>query len=92
MKQTPRLLVSGLTNTVWIVTRYTEHHRTLPDGQVADAIEASEKFDVTDDFVHVATELGWTPPEDVTTFEQLRRGIPLSDRITLDEMGVGRDA
>lgn len=24
--------------------------------------------------------------------EQLRRGIPLSDRITLDEMGVGRDA
>lgn len=41
-KQPPRLMVGGLTNRVYVVTRY----RDLGDG----CIEALEKFDVTEDF------------------------------------------
>lgn len=42
MKQKPRLLWSELTGRVYIVTKYREHGGRL--------IEASEKFDVTDEF------------------------------------------
>lgn len=41
-KQHPRLLCSGLTGRVYVVTRYKE----LGDGR----FESLEKFDVTDDF------------------------------------------
>lgn len=40
MSQTPRLYMSGLTNTIYIATRYKE----LAGGTV----EALEKYDVTD--------------------------------------------
>lgn len=42
-KQQPRLMCSGLTNRVYVVTRYKD----LGDGR----IEAIEKYDVTEDFV-----------------------------------------
>lgn len=42
MKQQPRLMRGGLSNRVFVVTRYKD----LGDGM----IEALEKYDVTDDF------------------------------------------
>lgn len=49
-EQQPRLMCSGLTNRVYVVTRYKE----MGGGQ----IEALEKFDVTDDFVALLPERG----------------------------------
>jgi hypothetical protein len=46
--QVPRLLLSGLTNRAYIVTRYTE-----VDGDFI----AHEKFDVTDDVLRAAVEI-----------------------------------
>lgn len=51
-KQKPLLRRSGLTNTVWIVTRYKHRENGL--------IEALEKYDVTDQFLKIAG----TPPLD----------------------------
>lgn len=42
MKQRPRLLRSELSGRVYIVTKYRDHEGSL--------IEATEKFDVTDEF------------------------------------------
>lgn len=49
MKQEPMLYVGELSSRVLLATRY------LRDG---DYIEALEKYDVTDQFVRVAFELG----------------------------------
>lgn len=65
MSQTPRLYVGGLTNTVYVATRYKE----LSGG----IVEALEKYDVTDQLkplLDKVYEQGWTeamaqenPPE-----------------------------
>lgn len=55
----PRLLVGGLTDSVYVVTRYKEH----PGG----LIEATRKHDVTADFWAAAKQLGLVTDADPVT-------------------------
>lgn len=52
--QPPRLLQGGLSGRIYIVTKY----RQLPNGTV----EATEKFDITDDFFRLCVSLGKDGP------------------------------
>lgn len=53
MAQTPLLYVGGLSGRVFVATRYRQQGH----------VDVREKFDVTDQFQSIATELGWTEPD-----------------------------
>lgn len=76
-------------------------HSPGADGEVAFAAElALPVFELPEDWELLerwAASLHARRCDDphcdrVGVYEQLRRGIPLADRITLDDMGIGRDA
>lgn len=75
MRQRPRLLEGGLSGAIYVVTRYKD----LGEGRW----EASEKFDVTDDFRALAAEV-WASGYGAGRYDGERANPPASNPYMAD--------